>query len=72
MVEWNNVTIGVDGEFVFAEAHEYLLREGYAIAAVSAQRNGIQNLKTWEPARYGALNVDVKCVRHQRDGIVCR
>lgn len=59
VVEWNNVTIGVDGEFVFAEAHEYLLREGYAIAAVSAQRNGIQNLKTWEPARYGALNVDV-------------
>ena len=38
VVEWNNVTIGVDGEFVFAEANEYLLREGYAVAAVSAQR----------------------------------
>ena len=38
VVEWNNVTIGVDGEFVFAESNEYLLREGYAVAAVSAQR----------------------------------
>lgn len=58
VVEWNNVTIGVDGEFVFAEANEYLLREGYAVAAVSAQRNGVQNLKIWEPTRYGSLNVD--------------
>jgi hypothetical protein len=62
VVEWNNVTIGVDGEFVFAEVNEYLLREGYAVAAVSAQRNGILNLQGWEPTRYGALNVDVnKC-----------
>ena len=59
VVEWNNVTIGVDGEFVFAESNEYLLREGYAIAAVSAQRAGVQNLRSWEPTRYGSLNVDV-------------
>lgn len=59
VVEWNNVTIGVDGEFVFAESNEYLLREGYAVAAVSAQRVGIQNLRTWAPARYGSLDVDV-------------
>lgn len=38
VVEWANVTLGLDGEFVFNEAHEHLLREGYAVAVVSAQR----------------------------------
>ena len=69
MVEWNNVTIGVDGEFVFAEAHEYLLREGYAVAAVSAQRNGS------EPQDMGAEPVRLaerrsEYMRDQRDDCV--
>lgn len=58
-VEWANVTVGLDGEFVFAEAHEYLLREGYAVATVSAQRGGVEHLKRWSPERYGDLSVDV-------------
>ena len=49
-VEWTNVTIGVDFEFATAEAGEYLLREGYAVAIVSAQRVGVERLKTWSPA----------------------
>ena len=61
-VEWTNVTIGVDFEFAAAEASEYLLREGYAVAIVSAQRVGVERLKTWSPARYAGLSVDVnKC-----------
>ncbi|WP_406033164.1 alpha/beta hydrolase domain-containing protein [Nocardioides sp. NBC_00163] len=61
-VEWTNVTIGVDFEFAAAEASEYLLREGYAVAVVSAQRVGVERLKTWSPARYAGLSVDVnKC-----------
>jgi hypothetical protein len=61
-VEWTNVTIGVDFEFATAEASEYLLREGYAIAVVSAQRVGVERAKTWSPQRYGGLSVDVnKC-----------
>ena len=62
-VEWTNVTIGVDFEFAAAEASEYLLREGYAVAVVSAQRVGVERLKTWSPLRYPAgLSVDVnKC-----------
>src|SRR5947208_842264 len=61
-VEWANVTIGVDFEFATAEASEYLLREGYAVAIVSAQRVGVERLKTWSPARYAGLSVDVnKC-----------
>jgi hypothetical protein len=57
-VEWTNVTIGVDFEFAAAEASEYLLREGYAVAVVSAQRVGVERLKTWSPARYAGLSVD--------------
>jgi hypothetical protein len=57
-VEWANVTIGVDFEFAAAEASEYLLREGYAVAVVSAQRVGVERTKTWNPARYGSLSVD--------------
>ncbi len=61
-VEWTNVTIGVDFEFAAAEAWEYLLREGYAVAVVSAQRVGVERLKTWSPARYAGLSVDAnKC-----------
>jgi hypothetical protein len=61
-VEWTNVTIGVDFEFATAEASEYLLRKGYAVAIVSAQRVGVERLKTWSPQRYPGLSVDVnKC-----------
>jgi hypothetical protein len=59
VVEWANVTLGLDGEFVFNEAHEHLLREGYAVAVVSAQRAGVERLRTWSPKRYGDLSVDV-------------
>ncbi len=36
----------------------YLMREGYAIAIVSAQKMGVDRLKSWRPVRYGSLNVD--------------
>ena len=58
-VEWTNVTIGVDFEFATAEASDYLLRQGYAVAVVSAQRVGVERLKTWSPSRYAGLSVDV-------------
>ena len=57
VVEWTNVTAGQDIDFAFAESYKYLLREGYAVAAVSAQRLGVDRLKTWSPERYGDLNV---------------
>jgi Alpha/beta hydrolase domain len=61
-VEWTNVTIGVDFEFATAEAWKYLLRKGYAVAIVSAQRVGVERAKTWSPRRYAGLSVDVnKC-----------
>src|SRR5436190_17615614 len=61
-VEWANVTIGVDFEFATAEAWKYLLRKGYAVAIVSAQRVGVERARTWSPQRYAGLSVDVnKC-----------
>lgn len=57
VVEWFNVTAGQDADFAWAESHEYLLRQGYAFAAVSAQRVGVERLKTWSPQRYGTLTV---------------
>ncbi|MBT9487919.1 MAG: hypothetical protein IV093_10460 [Rubrivivax sp.] len=59
VVEWTNVTVGADFEFANAEASAYLLREGYAVAVVSAQRVGVERLKTWSPTRYAGLSVDV-------------
>jgi hypothetical protein len=59
VVEWTNVTVGGDFEFASAEASKYLLREGYAVAVVSAQRVGVERLKTWSPTRYAGLSVDV-------------
>lgn len=57
VVEWANVTLGQDVDFAFAESYAHLLREGYAVAVVSAQRVGVERLKTWNPQRYGDLNV---------------
>ena len=57
VVEWANVTMGQDMDFAFAESYKYLLREGYAVAVVSAQRVGVDRLKTWSPERYETLSV---------------
>ena len=57
VVEWANVTVGQDVDFAFAESYDYLLSEGYAVAVVSAQRVGVERLKTWSAERYGDLSV---------------
>lgn len=59
IIEWANVTVGLDLEFATAEASKYLLREGYAVAIVSAQRVGVEATKKWSPQRYAGLSVDV-------------
>jgi hypothetical protein len=70
VVEWLNVTSGMDADPDFGFAHEELLREGYAYVVVSAQVVGVQGggptlpiegftarpLKEWDPQRYGSLD----------------
>jgi Alpha/beta hydrolase domain len=57
IVEWFNVSTGQDIDFVYAATRELLVREGYAWIGVSAQRNGLDALKKWNPARYGSLSL---------------
>jgi hypothetical protein len=64
IVEWLNVSGGVDAAPDWTSTHTELTREGYTWVGVSAQRVGIEggggafnlSLKTIDPVRYGSLN----------------
>jgi hypothetical protein len=67
VVEWLNVSGGVDADPDFAFAHVELLRDGFAYVGVSAQAEGVVGggfslvpgqavpLVKWDPQRYGSL-----------------
>jgi Alpha/beta hydrolase domain len=66
IVEWLNVSGGIDAPAVWTMAHREMVREGYAYVGVSAQRVGIDgglsldlgvdmSLKTQDPERYSGL-----------------
>ena len=65
LVEWLNVSGGIDAPAVWMMAHREILRAGYAYVAVSAQRVGVEggasllgadmSLKSQHPQRYAAL-----------------
>jgi hypothetical protein len=66
LVEWLNVSGGIDAPAVWMMAHREMLRAGYAYVAVSAQRVGVEggaslmgidmSLKTQDPSRYSSLH----------------
>ena len=65
IVEWLNVSGGIDAPAIWFMAHRELIREGYAYAAVSAQQVGIEggaslgmdmSLKKQDPERYWHLS----------------
>ncbi|OBG20548.1 alpha/beta hydrolase domain-containing protein [Mycobacterium sp. 852002-51057_SCH5723018] len=65
LVEWLNVSGGIDAPAVWMMAHREILRAGYAYVAVSAQRVGVEggvsllgmdmSLKSQDPKRYAPL-----------------
>jgi hypothetical protein len=65
LVEWLNVSGGIDAPAVWMMAHREILRAGYAYVAVSAQRVGVEggasllgfdmSLKSQDPERYASL-----------------
>ncbi|ORA82465.1 hypothetical protein K3U93_01760 [Mycobacterium malmoense] len=65
LVEWLNVSGGIDAPAVWMMAHREIVRAGYAYVAVSAQRVGIEggasllgadmSLKSQDPKRYASL-----------------
>lgn len=60
VLEWLNVSVGLDLDVDWLQAHEHFVRAGYAWVGVSAQRLGIHGrdgLKAWSPTRYGSLDV---------------
>jgi hypothetical protein len=57
VLEWNNVTAGFDVEWNWFNDPEYYISKGYAWVGVSAQRVGVNFLRTYNPARYGTLDV---------------
>lgn len=62
IVEWLNVTLDQDVDFVFGATRELLVRDGYAWVGISAQHNGIDAMKKWNPERYDALDVSASNV----------
>ncbi|SPM33398.1 hypothetical protein BN1232_00564 [Mycobacterium rhizamassiliense] len=65
LVEWLNVSGGIDAPAVWMMAHREILRAGYAYVTVSAQKVGVDggvsllgidmSLKSQDPTRYAAL-----------------
>ena len=65
IVEWNNVSAGLDTAPIWLAAHDELIREGYAWVGVTAQQVGVEggagaivpnlDLKHADPERYGTL-----------------
>ena len=65
IVEWLNVSGGIDAPAFWFMAHREIVREGYAYVVVSAQQVGVQggvsmladmSLKTQDPERYSPLS----------------
>jgi len=58
ILEWYNVTGGLDAELDWFQTRNYFLAHGYAWIGVSAQMVGVNYLQTWSPAgRYSSLDV---------------
>lgn len=56
VVEWMNVTGGVDKDIDWWQSGEHLVGNGYAYVFVSAQQMGIDNITNWSPERYAGLD----------------
>ncbi|MFI6339837.1 alpha/beta hydrolase domain-containing protein [Streptomyces sp. NPDC050535] len=56
VVEWLNVSAGVDAAPEWIYAHNELIREGYAWVGVSAQAAGATATETADPVRYADLS----------------
>ncbi|MBR1175267.1 hypothetical protein JQ617_14970 [Bradyrhizobium sp. KB893862 SZCCT0404] len=57
LVEWNNATNGFDAENAWFNAWHQIMRDGYAWVGISTQNAAVAPLKTWNPTRYGNLDV---------------
>jgi hypothetical protein len=56
VVEWLNVSGGVDADPDWTMTHNELIRDGFAWVGVSAQAAGLDATKTADPVRYASLH----------------
>ena len=74
IVEWLNVSGGIDAPAVWLMAHREIVRAGYGYVAVSAQRVGVEgglsltgadmSLKAQDPERYSRLRAGGDVLSH--------
>jgi hypothetical protein len=65
VVEWLNVANMYDLDSDWWQLNNYLMQSGYAWVGVSAQQAGIHSntgLRTWNPSRYGSLDVTANSI----------
>lgn len=55
VVEWMNVTGGIDADADWLLLRRQILRDGFAYVGVSAQPVGICGIRRWDPVRYSEL-----------------
>jgi Alpha/beta hydrolase domain len=56
VVEWLNVSAGVDAAAEWLYSHNEMIRDGFAYVGVSAQGLGVSALEAADPVRYAALS----------------
>lgn len=56
VVEWLNVSAGLDAAPEWLVSHSELIREGFAWVGISAQSTGVAATKAADPLRYAALS----------------
>lgn len=57
VVEWLNVSFGVDIGVEWSQSYEHYTRAGYAYVGVTAQKVGADKLRSLDPARYGQVSL---------------
>ncbi|WP_139190444.1 alpha/beta hydrolase domain-containing protein [Actinokineospora iranica] len=57
IVEWLNVSFGVDIPVDLSQSYEHFTRAGYAYVGVTAQKRGADKLRALDPARYPGVDI---------------
>lgn len=57
VVEWFNVSLNQDVDFIYAATRDYLIAQGYAWVGVSAQLVGANTLKAINASRYSTVTL---------------
>lgn len=57
VIEWLNVSFGVDIPVDFSQSYEHFMREGYVYIGLTTQKIGADKLKSVDPGRYGPVTI---------------